>query len=109
MISRAALAKLTLRTFGKGIPTSRSTVKRKWLKAKICGEPAWDLLTLFHHSPWASHFSSWGLGFPYWQTPTYPTKLNQKCLFSVLSSVAPLRFCHERLCQSLAHPGSSTS
>lgn len=51
MISRAALAKLTLRTFGKGIPTSRSTVKRKWLKAKIYGEPVWDLLTLFHHFP----------------------------------------------------------
>ena len=49
MVARAALAKLTLRTLGRGIPTSRFTVKRMWLKAKIREGPRWDLLTLFHH------------------------------------------------------------
>lgn len=49
MIARAALAKLTFRILGRGIPTSRFTVKRTWLKAKICEGLRWDLLTLFHH------------------------------------------------------------
>ena len=71
MIARAALAKLTLRTLGRGIPTSRLTVKRTWLKAKICEGPKWDLLTLFHNFELANSLLG-DAGSR--ETPTHPTK-----------------------------------
>lgn len=82
MIARAALAKLTLRILGRGIPTSRFTVKRTWLKANICEGLRWDLLTLFHHFELAN--SLLGDAGSH-ETPTHPTKPKQKCPFSLLS------------------------
>lgn len=80
MISTAELAKLTLRILGRGIPTSRCSVKRKWVKTKM-GCPKTLMM--------GRYFSLWELS-KLLLTPPYPNKTRQNLCF-LYHIVVPLQ------------------
>lgn len=85
MISTAELAKLTLRILGRGIPTSRCSVKRKWVKTKM--ECPKILMMGRYFSLWKLSFSLANSYLPHHTQ----TKQNKICVFYITLWFS---FCH---------------